>query len=47
VQILEHYQQRLHLRLAEHDALEGVERALATLWRVKTQEGAVVRQGVQ
>ena len=47
VQILEDQHQWLHLAFAQQHPLEGVERALAALRRVKLQEGAVVREGIQ
>ena len=35
VQVLEDHQQRLHLALAQQQALDGVERPLAALWRIE------------
>ena len=47
VQVFKDQQQRLLLTLTQQQTLEGVERALPSLWGIKRQEGAVVRQGVQ
>ena len=47
VQILKDQQQRLHLTFAQQHALEGVERALASLRRIERAKRAVLRQGVQ
>jgi hypothetical protein len=47
VRILEDQYQRLHLAFPEQNALEGVERALAALGRLESQERAVRREGLQ
>ena len=47
VQVLEHQQQRLHLTLAQQDALERLEGALAPLQWIELEEWAVLRQGLQ
>jgi hypothetical protein len=47
VQVLENQYERLHLAFPEQNALEGVERALAALGRLESQERAVRREGLQ
>ena len=47
VQILENQQQRLYLAFTQQQAFEGIESALASLWGIKLQEWAVLRQGFQ
>jgi hypothetical protein len=47
VQILTHQEQRLHLAFPQQDALQRVERPLASLGRVKAQEGAVLGEDIQ
>jgi len=46
MQIFKDQHQRLYLAFAQHHPLEGVKRALAALWRVKLQKGAVVWEGI-
>jgi hypothetical protein len=43
MQVLEHEQYGLHLRLAQNEPLERVERVLATLRRRLLQEGVIKR----
>ena len=45
MQILKDQHQRLDLAFAQQHALQGVERALAALWRIERQKGAVVWAG--
>ena len=47
MQILKDQYERLDLAFTQQHALQGVERALAALRRVKRQKGAVVREGIQ
>ena len=47
VQVLEDQQQRLHLALAQQQALDGVERPLAALGRVERVPGRVVHRHVE
>jgi hypothetical protein len=42
VQILEDQEQRLLLALAQEHTLEGIECALAPLWRIEREERAVL-----
>jgi hypothetical protein len=47
VQVLEDHEQRLHLALAQQQALDGVERALAALGRVQVLPGRVLDRHVE
>ena len=47
MQILAHQQQRLHLAVAQQEALEGVEQTLAPLRGIEVAKRAVIWKGVQ